>query len=69
LRALYFLLSGLMRLFTYLKFGVAVILAFVGVKMLSSHFIHVSTLASLGVIVFVLAVSVSASLVFQPKEK
>lgn len=67
LRALYFLLSGLVKLFSYLKYGVAVILAFVGVKMMVMDLYHVSTGASLSVIVVTLAASVLASMVFKPK--
>ena len=62
LRALYFLLSGMMGFFAYLKIGISVILAFVGVKMLLSSVYHVSTFASLGVIAAVLTVSIVASL-------
>ncbi len=65
LRALYFLLSGLVQIFHYLKYGVAFILAFVGVKMLLSYVYHISTFVSLSVIVGVLALSVAASFVFK----
>ncbi len=62
LRSLYFALAGLMGLFHYLKLGLSVILMFVGVKMLSSHYVHLHPAVSLGVIVSILAVSVGASL-------
>ena len=62
LRALYFLFADLRDRFNYLQQGLAVILAFVGVKMIVSHWLHISTPISLGVIVVVLAVSVIASL-------
>jgi tellurite resistance protein TerC len=68
LRALYFLLAGMVGLFAYLKHGVAAILAFVGVKMLISHYYHISTQASLGIIAFLLMAAVVVSLVFKPKE-
>jgi tellurite resistance protein TerC len=68
LRALYFLLAGLVGMFAYLKYGVAVILGYVGVKMMVSGFFHIPTLASLGVILFFLTASVVASLVLKPKE-
>lgn len=68
LRALYFLLAGMVGLFVYLKHGVASILAFVGVKMLLSHYYHIPTLVSLGTIAFLLAASVVASLLLKPKE-
>ena len=41
LRSLYFLLSGMAGKFPYLKYGISVILFFVGVKMLLSHFVPV----------------------------
>ncbi len=62
LRALYFLLADLMHRFTYLKTGLAVILAFVGVKMLLIDLVKVPVAVSLGFIAVVLAVSVIASL-------
>jgi len=62
LRALYFALAGVMDKFHYLKIGLGVVLAFVGVKMLLAHSPYkLDTLASLGVIVTVLTVSVVAS--------
>ena len=66
LRSLYFLLSGMAGKFPYLKYGISVILFFVGVKMLLSHVFHIPVLASLGVIVGVLAVSILASRFFPP---
>ena len=64
LRSLYFLLSGMAGKFPYLKYGISVILFFVGIKMLLSHVFHIPVLASLGVIVGVLAVSILASRFF-----
>lgn len=68
LRALYFLLSSIMPLFTYLKVGISVILCWVGVKMLISKFYVIPTSLSLGIIVGILAISVLASILFK-KEK
>ncbi len=62
LRSLYFLLAGVIHKFVYLRYGLAVVLTFVGLKMLSEDFLHIPTLASLGVIVSVLATSIVASL-------
>jgi tellurite resistance protein TerC len=62
LRALFFVLAGMMDKFAYLKPGVAIILIFVGVKMTLSHWVHVPTLASLAVIVVTLAGAVLLSL-------
>jgi tellurite resistance protein TerC len=62
LRALYFLLAGAQGKLVHLNKGLAVILAFVGVKMIVSHWFHVPTTLSLAVIVGVLALTVWASL-------
>ncbi len=60
LRSLYFLLSGMAGKFPYLKYGISVILFFVGVKMLLSHVVKIPILVSLGVIVGILALSILA---------
>jgi tellurite resistance protein TerC len=62
LRALYFMLAGMIERFVYLKFGLAAILVFVGVKMLISEVAHVPIWLSLSVIALVLAVAIIASL-------
>jgi tellurite resistance protein TerC len=62
LRALYFLLAGLRERFTFLQHGLAVILAFVGVKMLIHRWVHIPTWLSLLVIAVVLAASATLSL-------
>ena len=62
LRALYFVLAGMMDRFEYLKPGVAVILVFVGLKMVLNGLVHVPIGISLGVIVSILAGSVMLSL-------
>jgi len=67
LRSLYFLLSGMAGKFPYLKYGISVILFFVGVKMLLSHVFPIPVVTSLGVIVGVLAVSVLASKLYPPQ--
>lgn len=67
LRSLYFLLNGIAGKFAYLKYGISVILLFVGVKMLTHSLYKVPTLASLLVIVFILALSIIASSVWPPK--
>jgi tellurite resistance protein TerC len=65
LRALYFLLADLRDKFDYLQPGLAVILAFVGVKMIISEWYHIPTWASLGFIALVLTVSIVASIKLQ----
>ena len=68
LRSLYFALAGVMDKFHYLKIGLGVVLAFVGVKMLLGHTPYkIDTLVSLGVIVTVLAASIVVSLL-RPKK-
>jgi tellurite resistance protein TerC len=65
LRALYFLLADIQEKFKYLQRGIALILAFVGFKMIVAFFWdwHVSTLWSLCFIIVVLAISVGASII------
>ncbi len=61
LRSLFFVISGMMGLFRYLKLGISAILCFVGVKMLISHFYEIPIALSLGVVFGLLAVSIVAS--------
>lgn len=63
LRSLYFLLAGALDKFHYLKPALAVILSFVGLKMLVSTFVKIPVGVSLGVIATLLIVAVIASLV------
>ncbi len=67
LRSLYFLLSGMAGKFEYLKYGIAVVLAFVGVKMMISHYYHLPTWASLSAIVLILGAAVIASVIKNKK--
>jgi tellurite resistance protein TerC len=69
LRALYFVLSGMMSRFHFLGTGLAVILIFIGAKMVGSPFYHVKSTHSLAVIAFVLTASVVLSLLRKPKEQ
>ncbi|MFP5578935.1 MAG: TerC family protein [Acidimicrobiia bacterium] len=62
LRALYFLLADLRNRFRYLQQGLAVVLAFVGIKMLISEIYHFPTYASLAVIAVVLTVAITLSI-------
>jgi len=62
LTALYFLLAGMMERFRYLSIGLAVVLGFVGVKMLLSDVYHLPIYVSLSVIVLVLTTAIVASL-------
>ena len=67
LRALYFAIAGVMRLFHYLNYGLAFILVFVGIKMILADFYKLPVSVALGVIAGVLAISVIASLMFPKK--
>lgn len=68
LRALYFLLAGMLGKFRYLKVGLGLVLAFVGFKMLLADWIHVPIGLSLGTVAGILGISVAASLLFPPVE-
>ncbi|MEO8355460.1 MAG: TerC family protein [Chloroflexota bacterium] len=62
LRALYFLLANVMNQFEYLKYGLAAVLTFVGIKMVIVDFYKIPTGISLGVVAGILTVSILASL-------
>ena len=68
LRSLFFALSGLMGLFHYLRYGLAVVLTFIGVKMLLAKVYHLPTEVALGVVLGVLSLSVLASLIYPASE-
>ena len=63
LRSLYFLLAAVVDRFHLLKYGLALILSFVGFKMLTERFIEIDIVLSLSIILGVLALSITASLV------
>ena len=62
LRSIYFLLSNFIHMFTKLKYGLAIILTFIGVKMVIAPFYHIDTLISLMIVLGILIASVIASL-------
>ncbi len=79
LRSLYFALNGIMGYFHYLKYALAGILTFIGVKMCVNEFshsygdqfgfhVHISNFLSLGVIVSLLTISIIASVIVQKKQ-
>jgi tellurite resistance protein TerC len=71
LRSLFFFLSSLMGLFRFLPMGLGVLLSFVGLKMIGHHYLEqwgFGTLASLGVILGILSVSIGLSLLFPEKK-
>lgn len=67
LRSLYFALAGMMELFHFLHYGLSVILTFIGMKMLVSHYYRIPTGVALVVVAVVLAASVVFSLAFPKK--
>jgi tellurite resistance protein TerC len=67
LRALYFALAGLVDLFKYLKYGVALLLFYVGIKMLISDYYKIPTEISLIIIITILTASVLLSLIRKRK--
>jgi tellurite resistance protein TerC len=68
LRALFFVLAGMLDKFVYLKPGVAFILVFVGLKMTLSAWVHIPILLSLGVILTTLTAAVVLSLRHSARE-
>jgi len=67
LRSLYFALAGSLKYFTYLHYGLALILIFVGTKMLITDFYKIDPFVSLGIIGLILAGSISASFIWKVK--
>ena len=67
LRSLYFLLANSMDMFSKLHYGLAVILVFIGTKMLIMPFYHFQSTVSLAIIGGVLSISIIASLMYKPK--
>lgn len=69
LRALFFLLDNFIHLFSKLPYGLAVILSFIGIKMIIAPFYHIDSIISLAVIGGVLLISVVLSILFPDKEE
>jgi len=69
LRSLYFAVAGIQHYFVHLKYGLSVILVFVGVKMLMAEYIKIPVEYSLLVIGSVLLLSVLASVVYPGRKK
>ena len=64
LRSMYFAVSGLMKVFRFLHYGLAVVLILVGTKMLAADYFRVPIAATLGVVAGVLLVSIAISAAF-----
>ena len=69
LRSMYFLVSRMLAKFRYINYSLVVILAFVGLKMLFSHYVHLPEWISLSVIVVALVGGIVASLSIPEKDK
>ncbi|MBU1319699.1 MAG: TerC family protein [candidate division Zixibacteria bacterium] len=67
LRALYFAMAGLMKLFYYLRYALAAILSLVGIKMLLSTIYPIPNSIALGTVALLLAASIILSLIFPKK--
>ncbi len=68
LRALYFVLANIIEMFKYLKYGVTLVLIFIGIKMMIEYWVHFSTYLSLGIIALLLGGSIIISLVSNKRE-
>jgi len=64
LRSMYFAIAGLMKIFRFLHYGLAAVLAFAALKMLSAHWIEIGPLTSLAIVLVVLGITVSLSLIY-----
>jgi len=62
LRSLYFLLAGLMNRFIYLRAGLALVLGFVGLKMITAEYLPFPRIISLGIIVLILGITIWLSM-------
>jgi len=69
LRSLFFAVASMMRLFHYLQYGLGVILAFIGIKMMIATIYEIPVGIALGVIAGVLLISVVVSVLWPPKEE
>lgn len=68
LRALYFLLANFIHIFSKLKYGLAFVLSFIGVKMIVAPFFHIESIYSLVIVIGALILSIIASLLFPDKK-
>lgn len=67
LRSMYFAVSGLMKVFRFLHYGLALVLILVGAKMLAADYYRVPITATLGTVAAVLAISIATSMAFPAK--
>jgi len=69
LRSMYFAVSGLMKVFRFLHYGLAVVLILVGLKMLAADYLTVPIVATLAVVAGILLISIALSIVFPATSK
>jgi tellurite resistance protein TerC len=69
LRSMYFVLSGMMEMFEYLHYGLALVLVFIGGKMLAAHYYEMPTVMALAVVAGILMISVVGSVAFPRRKK
>ncbi len=69
LRALYFLLAGVIDRLRFLDEGLAIVLVFIGGKMIGERWLHIPVTISLGVVGGVLLIALLASVLIPPKQK
>ena len=67
LRSLYFALAGVLQKLHFLSYGLAIVLVFLGVKMLVVEFVDIPVLISLGIICLILMIAITASLIWSHK--
>ncbi|UUP19305.1 TerC family protein [Nitratireductor thuwali] len=68
LRALFFVLSGMMRTFRYLQTGLSLVLIFIGFKMLFGQYIHIPSVIALAVTALIIGASVLASMLHNRRD-
>jgi tellurite resistance protein TerC len=69
LRSMYFAVSGLMKIFRFLHYGLAIVLILVGSKMLAADYFRIPISATLGIVAGVILISVAVSVAFPDKSK
>lgn len=69
LRSLYFLLAHLLKKLRYLHYGLAAVLAFAAIKMLTAHLVEIGPLTSLAVVASTLGITIVVSLLAKPSEQ
>ena len=69
LRAMYFLLADVADRFIFLKYGLAFVLSFIGIKMLIMHWVHIPISISLSVVFGALGASILTSLVYTRQQQ